>query len=203
MSIIDTGSGAFNLLLNGGLRVHTITNIFGSSATGKTQFCFQLSANVAKDNLKVYYIDTLNNFRPERVIEILNKSDAYKVLDNIYVIKPLGVHDAIRVINKISNAKLLIIDDISELFLDREDTIKDIIIFMRKLLITALKYDLAIIITNRIVFNSRQKFDKFIGRFIHYKIMLDKYNDIFIARLLLPREEAAYFKVSRKGIEDL
>jgi RecA/RadA recombinase len=200
MSIINTGSEVINLLLNGGLRVHTITNIFGASATGKTQLCFQLSANVAKDNHKVYYIDTLNNFRPERIIDVLDDKDN-KALDNIYVIKPLGVYDAIRVINNIDNAKALIIDDISELFLDRESVIKDIILFMHKLLLIALKYDIAIMFTNKITFNYQQKFDKFVSRFIHYKVMLSKYNDIFIAKLLHPNEDIVYYKISRKGLE--
>ncbi|RMF31306.1 MAG: hypothetical protein D6752_02410, partial [Candidatus Nitrosothermus koennekii] len=70
MMMISTGCKALDAILDGGIRINTLTNIFGESATGKTQFCFQLALNFARLDNNILFIDTLNNFRPERILEM-------------------------------------------------------------------------------------------------------------------------------------
>src|ERR671930_360557 len=45
---ISTGSNAIDALLGGGIQIGMITDIYGESASGKSQICFTLSANCAK-----------------------------------------------------------------------------------------------------------------------------------------------------------
>ena len=200
---VSVGCKALDAILDGGISIYTLTNIFGESASGKTQFCFQLCINFANNNAEILFIDALNNFRPERIIEM----DGKAALDKIYVSRPLGISDALDAIERIddmSNPRLIIIDDISELLLniDTRKIAKSLITFIRKLLLKAIKYDLAIVVTNRVGFNNYQKFDNIINRYVHYKIRFSKINNIFSAEMLYPSNATAYFRISRKGLED-
>lgn len=79
--------------LIGGIEVGAITEFFGESGVGKTQFCHtlavtcQLPVNMGGGNGKCLYIDCANTFRTERLCEIANyytwSSEA--MLDNIVV----------------------------------------------------------------------------------------------------------------------
>ncbi len=208
--MISTGCNGLDKILNGGIRFNTITNIYGESATGKTQFCFQLSMNItSKQDGSVCFIDMLNNFRPERIMEMAYHNDiSNDILDKIYVVRPLTIDDVMDAINKIDDVRLIIIDDISELLLniDSKDVKRTLVLFMRMLALKAIKHDLAIVITNRVTLtgiHTRQKFDDIISRFIHFKIVFSKANGIFSAKLLYPTQDNTYFRISRKGLEDV
>lgn len=208
MKVISTGCRALDSILDGGIRLYTLTNVFGESATGKSQFAFQLCVNFAVLDEEVLFIDALNNFRPERLLEMKCYNGTNKnVLDRIYVYRPRGIKDALDMIEKIEldNLRIIIIDDISELLLDSgwRNIIKDLIIFIRKLSLKAIKYDLAVLITNRVTFAGYQKFDNIINRYVHYKIRFSKTNTLFSADMLHPVEATAYFRISRKGLEDI
>lgn len=201
--MISTGCKALDAILDGGVRINTLTNIFGESATGKTQFCFQLALNFARLNNNILFIDTLNNFRPERILEMQYYNDIKSnVLDNIYVYKPLGIRNILDIIDEI-DARLIVIDDISELLLNIDTkSISKLVTFMHKLALKAIKYDLAVVITNRVTFTDNQKFDNLISRFMHYKIRFKRLNSLFSAEMLYPNEATVYFRISRKGLED-
>jgi RecA/RadA recombinase len=206
---VSTGCKALDIILDGGISIYTLTNIFGESASGKTQFCFQLCINFAEADVEIFFIDALNNFRPERVLEMKHCNDIEKaILDKIYISRPLGIMDAINSIEKVdemNNPRLIIIDDISELLIntDSKKITKNLIMFVRKLLLKAIKYDLAIVITNRVGFNGYQKFDNIINRYVHYKIKFSKIDNLFAAEMLYPNDATAYFGISRKGLEDI
>ena len=68
--MIRTGVENLDFLLDGGLKNSTITDIFGSSGTGKTQLALQIILNSMSENIKVLYQDTTGNFRPERLVEM-------------------------------------------------------------------------------------------------------------------------------------
>ncbi len=206
---VSTGCKALDAIFNGGISIYTLTNIFGESAKGKTQFCFQLCINFAEIDAEILFIDALNNFRPERILEMKYCNGIEKeVLDKIYVSRPLGIMDAIDAIEEIDdmiNPKLIIIDDISELLIntDSNKMTKNLTIFIRKLMLKAIKYDLAIVLTNRVGFNGYQKFDNIINRYVHYKIRFSKTDNLFAAEMFYPNDATAYFKISRNGLEDI
>lgn len=194
--MIHTGSRALDSLLTGGIKANTITNIFGASGSGKTQFCFQISANLARYS-EVLFVDALNNFRPERIIEI---ADEY-LLERIYVVRRTDIDEIYDILKKIDylRFRMIIIDDISEL---ANDGIK-LVRFIHMLMLLSIRYDLPIIITNRIGYDDKQLHDHIIGRFAHFKIRFSKIDNVYSAHLLHPRNGVVYFKIDKKGLMDI
>lgn len=125
---IKTGSVELDRLLGGkGVETGAITELYGSSCSGKTQICLSLCVMVQKlhpDN-KAIYLDT-GKFRPERLYQIAQKkglsSDRY--LQNV---RHVRVHNTARLetviqqdccseIDKDSDVKLLVVDSIISLY---------------------------------------------------------------------------------------
>ncbi|MEM2855492.1 MAG: hypothetical protein QW416_00095 [Candidatus Nitrosocaldaceae archaeon] len=198
--MISTNVKSLDILLNGGVRYNTLINIYGENGSGKTQFCFHISAYAAR-SLGILFIDSLNNFRPERVIEIADKN----VLENIYVIRPSSIDDAYNTLRKANYLKvrLIIIDDISELVFDDINPEERLVWFIHKILLLAIKYELSVIITNRIAYDTRQKYDYIISRYTHFKIKFSKINGIHYAHLLHPYDRITYFRIGKKGLVDV
>lgn len=224
MSVISTSSSALDKLLGGGVRVGMLTDIFGASASGKTQLCFQLCVNCAKPknkrglNANALFIDATNTFRPERIAQIAKHEGLDdKLLDKIYVSKVYSSADqisAIKRIPSIANLKLTIIDSIGELFsydykesLTAEKHLK-FMRFMHELALYALNCNTAVVVTNTVRFTGgeqKEHLDKSISSFSHVKVELSKENSVFKARLLQPSLEprSEVFKISAKGITDV
>ena len=82
-----------------------ITNIFGESGTGKSQFCFTICANLLKknENVNIIFIDTAGTFRPERIFEIIEE-DYYsdKIINNIKYFRPYTIKHQFEAIKKIN-----------------------------------------------------------------------------------------------------
>src|SRR5919109_4330213 len=87
---ISTGSHAIDSLLGGGVHRGMITDVYGESGSGKSQLCFTLCANCAKQGATTLFIDTAGTFRPERVMEI---SSSQEVLEKIRYIRALTTID--------------------------------------------------------------------------------------------------------------
>ena len=82
--ILPLGPRNFDDILEGGFYSGKKYVIFGPNNTGKTQICHQLCVQAYKklhkifnsQNIKfIYYLDTENTFRPERIEELLVPSD--------------------------------------------------------------------------------------------------------------------------------
>ncbi|KAJ8599682.1 hypothetical protein CTAYLR_004732 [Chrysophaeum taylorii] len=92
---ITTGSAALDALIGGGVETKTITELYGDSATGKTQLCHALCVRTqfARDQGGAegcaLYIDTDQTFRPDRIQQIAEAVgfDPQQILGNIVVIK--------------------------------------------------------------------------------------------------------------------
>ena len=74
-------------LLDGGFEKGTITQIYGSPSSGKSNVALALAVNVAKNNRKVIYIDTEGGISIDRIKQI---SGPYfsNVANNIIVLEP-------------------------------------------------------------------------------------------------------------------
>ena len=91
---ITSGSKAFDELMGGkGFESQAITELFGEFGSGKTQLVHQMCVNAQLSKEKggldshVFYIDTENTFRPNRIIQM---AEAYElnpdeVLNKIHV----------------------------------------------------------------------------------------------------------------------
>ena len=73
---LSSGSSALDELLGGGFETQSICEVFGEFGSGKTQIGHQLAVNTLlpldKGGLagEVFYIDTEDTFRPERIAQM-------------------------------------------------------------------------------------------------------------------------------------
>ncbi len=157
MDCLSTGSSNLDRFLRGGIRTGIITNIFGESGSGKTQFCFSICAKLLKKNedSKIIFIDTSGNFRPERILDITNKHNLNKILHNIHYIRPYSIKDQFNAIKKINEIqpKLVIIDTITSLIaLESKNISRHLILmkFIHQLAHIAINNNCAIVTTNMV-----------------------------------------------------
>ncbi|MFX1315310.1 MAG: hypothetical protein ACFE9T_05565 [Promethearchaeota archaeon] len=134
--VLSSGSKSIDEILSGGFLSGKKYVIFGPNKTGKTQICHQLCVQVYnklsknQDQLTtknmgfVYYFDTENTFRPERIkdITIKFKLNYKKVLKSIYITKIMSNSAFLLALNDLENIldinyqKVLIIDSINNHF---------------------------------------------------------------------------------------
>ncbi len=113
--VLSSGSKNCDEIFGGGLYTGKKYLIFGANKTGKTQICHQICVQAYKnfsriyEKLKnvrfVYYFDTENTFRPERIRDIANefKYDYKKVLKSILVTKILSNSAFLLTLNDLEN----------------------------------------------------------------------------------------------------
>lgn len=93
MGKISSGSYDLNKWLYGGYETDIVTVVYGSSGTGKTNFCLIASVSQAKKGNKVVYIDTEGGFSSERVKQLCSQEEYKKVLENILLLKPTNFEE--------------------------------------------------------------------------------------------------------------
>ena len=130
VGLITTGSIELDKLLGGGVHTQEITEAYGAFASGKSQLGFQFAVNVQLPkekgglNGKCVFIDTESTFRPERIIQIAEKSglDPKKVLKNIFYSKAYNSDHQVVLAEKAKdlikehNIKLIVIDSMMSHF---------------------------------------------------------------------------------------
>jgi len=75
-----TGIELLDKAFHGGIRPGWLVEIYGTAGAGKTQACFTLAAQALADGRTVYWIDTENSFRPERLLELAGESELSKLM---------------------------------------------------------------------------------------------------------------------------
>jgi len=169
---LTTGSKELDELLGGGIESQSITEVYGMFASGKSQWCFQLSvlAQLPRDkgglNGNVLYIDTENSFRPERVEQIARHRglDPEQVMKNIFVARAYNSNhqmllaDKAAEIIKEKNIRLVIVDSLTSQFRsefvgrgqlsDRQQKLNS---HMRLLQKIAELYNIVVFVTNQVM----------------------------------------------------
>ncbi|XP_022633624.1 DNA repair protein RAD51 homolog 4 isoform X3 [Vigna radiata var. radiata] len=136
--VLSTGCEGIDALLGGGLREGQLTELVGSSASGKTQACLLSASTVAKHKSSVIYLDTGNSFSPHRIARFVGQSSGYdsenqadhmlkKVLDRIICHSVFHIYQMLDVLHQLKinlrseivksnqHVRLLIVDSISSL----------------------------------------------------------------------------------------
>ena len=89
-------------LLSTIIRKGTITDIFGFRGTGKTQLALQIALNPLKNGNNVLFIDTTGEFRPERLLEIVNNRNLDdSLLNQLQIARVTNTTEQIELIQKI------------------------------------------------------------------------------------------------------
>ncbi len=233
---ITTGSKAFDELMGGkGFDSQAITELFGEFGSGKTQLAHQLCVNVQlpveKGGLdsQVFYIDTENTFRPDRIIQMAEAYDldSDEVLNKIHVARAYNSSHQMLLVDKVMelskefSARLLIVDSLTSQFraefvgrgalADRQQKLNK---HMHDLLRWSDLYNGVVVVTNQVAAKPDAFFGDptrpigghIVGHTATFRLYLRKSKGgKRIARLIdsphLPEGEAV-FSVSEKGIRD-
>ena len=127
---LTSGTASIDELLGGGFETQSICEVFGEFGSGKTQIGHQLSVNTILPlsqgglNGEVFYIDTEDTFRPERIAQMaeavgMAPQDA---LDRIHVARAYNsahqmlLVDEIKRMSKSIDVKLVIVDSLTSHF---------------------------------------------------------------------------------------
>lgn len=171
---ITTSSKAFDAILGGGIETGAITEAYGEYGSSKTQLGHQLAINVQLPKEKggaegiCIYVDTEQTARPERIKQITEAIglDATKVLKNIRFARAYNSDHQMLLVQKIEDlivkeglpVRLVVVDSVmSHLrsdFIGRgqlADRQQKLNRHMHDLLKLAVKYDLAVYVTNQVM----------------------------------------------------
>ena len=215
-NMISTGLKKLDQLLGGGIKEGLITDVYGSNATGKTQLALQISLNVLKNGGQVLFQDTTNEFRPERLVEMMRKQEiSSALLEKIKVGLITNTTQQIQYLSKISikNFSLIIIDNVTDLFSfeysKKEHALEKHIFFMKymhDLSNIAINTKIPIIVTNtvgKINDFETENLEKSISMFTHIKIRLSKNNNERICQVISPFENKKFsYIITPSGLQD-
>ena len=148
-------------LLDGGFEKGTVTQIFGSPSSGKSNVTLTLAVNVAKNSRKVIYIDTEGGISIDRIKQISGHYFS-NVANNIIVFEPTDFLEQTEILRSIDvwikkhheEVDLIVLDSAVALY--RVDDMKSYKLSkelrkqMQLLSNIARKHDIAVVITNQI-----------------------------------------------------
>ena len=127
---LTSSAASLDELLGGGFETQAIVEVFGEFGSGKTQIGHQLAVNTLRPleegglSGEVFYIDTEDTFRPERIAQMAEGvgMDPVGVLDRIHVARAYNsahqmlLTDEIKRISKNIDVKLIIVDSLTSHF---------------------------------------------------------------------------------------
>ena len=216
--MIQTGIQKLDDLLGGGIRHGIITDIFGASATGKTQLALQICTNVLRSDIEILFQDTTGGFRPERMLTLIKaKNMDPELLDHVRVGRITNTSEQISYLEKISEIKnlgLVVIDNVTDLFsfeYSKESNLLEKHIafmeYMHKLAFVAIQKKIPIIVTNMVRKSDeieRENLDRSISMYTHQKIHLAKVNHKYVAQIFpsFGYKKEVHYMITQTGLID-
>jgi DNA repair protein RAD51 len=214
--MIETGLKKLDQFLGGGIKDGLITDISGQNSTGKTQLTFQICINALKNGKEVLFQDTTGEFRPERLVEMLELQKLDRsLLDKIKVGRITNSFQQIEYLSKIStkNFSLIIIDNATDLFSfeysKNEQAFEKHLAFMKymqNLASIAINTKIPIVLTNIVRSfkeNEEENLEKSIDMFTHIKIKLKKNTDGFLCQVVSPFiNKKFHYNITSNGLTD-
>ena len=197
--MIETGLKELDKFLGGGIKEGLITSISGQSATGKTQLIFQICVNALHNGKEILFQDTIGEFRPERLVEMMQLQKINSsLLDKIKVNRITNTAQQIDCLSKTSPERysLIIVDSVTDLFSfeysKKGQSLEKHIAFMKymhNLSSVAIYGKIPIIVTNIVrTINKHEKenLEESISMYIHTKIKLSKNDNGYLCQVISP-----------------
>ena len=197
--MIETGLKELDKFLGGGIKEGLITSISGQSATGKTQLIFQICVNALHNGKEILFQDTIGEFRPERLVEMMQLQKINSsLLDKIKVNRITNTAQQIDCLSKTSPERysLIIVDSVTDLFSfeysKKEQSLEKYISFMKymhNLSSIAIDGKIPIIVTNIVrTINKHEKenLEESISMYTHTKIKLSKNDNGYLCQVISP-----------------
>jgi DNA repair protein RAD51 len=214
--MILTGLQRLDEILSGGIPVGVITDIYGSSGTGKTQLLLQICINAIKNGGSILFQDTTGKFRPERILEIQKEQNlTCDILGKITVSRITNTHEQIKSIEILNDSdfSLIVIDNITDLFsyeYSNEKTLFEknslFMKYMYNLSLMAINKKIPIVITNmvrNIKGSDMENMKTAIDPFTHIKINLTKSSSKFRGEIKwLSHKYNFFYKINPAGLSD-
>ena len=214
--MIKTGLKELDQFLGGGIKEGLVTNISGQSATGKTQLTFQICLNALHSGKDILFQDTIGEFRPERLVEMMQlRKINPSLLDKINVSRITNTAQQIQCFSKIplKSYSLIIVDSVTDLFSfeysKKEQSLEKYISFMKymhNLSSIAIDGKIPIIVTNIVrTVNKHEKenLEESISMYIHTKIKLSKNNNGYSCQAISPFANKQFqYTITSKGLTD-
>ena len=197
--MIKTGLKELDQFLGGGIKEGLVTSISGQSATGKTQLTFQICLNALHSGKDILFQDTIGEFRPERLVEMMQLQKINpSLLDKIKVSRITNTAQQIQCFSKIplKSYSLIIVDSVTDLFSfeysKKEQSLEKHISFMKymhNLSSIAIDGKIPIIVTNIVrTVNKHEKenLEESISMYTHTKIKLSKNDNGYLCQVISP-----------------
>jgi len=197
--MIETGLKELDKFLGGGIKEGLVTSISGQSATGKTQLIFQICVNALHNGKEILFQDTIGEFRPERLVEMMQLQKINSsLLDKIKVNRITNTAQQIDCLSKKSPKRysLIIVDSVTDLFSfeysKKEQSLEKYISFMKymhNLSSIAIDGKIPIIVTNIVrTINKHEKenLEESISMYTHTKIKLSKNSNGYSCQVVSP-----------------
>jgi len=214
--MIKTGLKELDKFLGGGIKEGLITSISGQSATGKTQLIFQICVNALHNGKEILFQDTIGEFRPERLVEMMQLQKINSsLLDKIKVNRITNTAQQIDCLSKTSPERysLIIVDSVTDLFSfeysKKEQSLEKYISFMKymhNLSSIAIDGKIPIIVTNIVrTANEHEKenLEESISMYIHTKIKLSKNKNGYSCQAISPFANKQFqYTITSKGLTD-
>jgi len=172
INYISTLNKNIDSILGGGVPTGSLTEIYGESKSGKTQFCHVLCVSAQVTSMgtrkifKIIYIDTEGNFSPRRIIQIAESYNIHidTVFENIFYAKAYNTEHQNRLLVSCatlavySNIKVIIVDSCTILYRTefsgrgelyaRQNLLGK---FLRNLYRIANEFNIGVVLTNQVV----------------------------------------------------
>ena len=212
--MIETGLKKLDQFLGGGIKEGLITDISGQSSTGKTQLTLQICLNALKNQKEILFQDTTGEFRPERLVEIMQSQRMnISLLDKIKVGRITNTAEQIQYLSKIStnSFSLIVIDNVTDLFSfeysKKEQSLEKHISFMKymhSLSSIAINRKIPIIVTNIVrTINKHEKenLEESISMYTHTKIKLSKNSNGYSCQAISPFDNKKFqYTITSSGL---
>ena len=154
MDMLRTGVDALDEFLGGSLPRGAILDVYGPGGSGKSQVLMRAAAESAAAGFRAAFVDATGDFRPERIIQMI---PVPAILDNIAVFRATSTAEQAAAPAMATDANLLLIDGITELFLyeyagEEKAPVRtrELTAHIRDVSRLALAHDMAVIISNTI-----------------------------------------------------
>ena len=212
--MIKTGLKELDQFLGGGIKEGLITSISGQSATGKTQLAFQICLNALDKGKEILFHDTTGDFRPERLVEMMQLQNINtSLLDKIKINRVTNTLEQLQSLSKTTfeNYSLLIVDSVTDLFSfeysKREQSFEKNISFMtymHNLSSIAIGVKIPIIVTNivrSVNEHEKENLEESISMYIHTKIKLSKNGNVYSWQAISPFDNKQFqYTITPKGL---
>ena len=167
-----TGSDPIDDFLKGGIENGIITNVFGESGSGKTNFCVQVAAELASKGENIIYIDTERGFSPERFAQIASEDE----LKNVKLFEPIDFEEQEKTVKEVAelleneDAGLVVVDSLVSLYRlqvngenasEINNRLSD---QLSKLSEIARKHEIPVMVTNQVYSNFDENGIELVGR---------------------------------------